>query len=181
MVAINNNHSKPKDFHRLYYLIKQIPEYQESRDGAGSKRSNADILIQGWIWQSTNEEKHKKSELTLLEYNRICSEIEKKYNLKPAVHRNKSVKLPGADKNNEARGRVLAAVHANLQLRGYDDNVEYNNDRNAYAIGVLMRMTGHKYKNYNDVPLYKLQNLYNTLCSENRMLRKQCDDGSNRR
>lgn len=161
-----------KNFKRLYHLVKQVPEYREVRDGSGRKTNNSNLIIQGWIWQSTNEQKYQKHELTQEEYNRICNEIEKKYNIKPLIHRNKTGVAPSDNDADKLRKRLLAAVHENIKLRGYSSCNAYLNDRNTYAQNMILRSSGGTYKQLNELPSSKLHSLYSYFKNENKLYRK---------
>lgn len=167
---MNADSKKPKNFHRLYHLVKQLPQYREWRDGSGRQVNNASVIIQGWIWQATNERTYKKSELSLGEYDRICMEIEEKYGLRKARHRNFTGTTKGDDRDDRARKRLLAAVHANLTLRGYAQSPEYLQNRNGYAIGQILHHAGRVYDDFNKIPYSKLLSMYHYYLKENKML-----------
>ena len=63
-----------RNYKRLYYLVGLVKEQEPATD--------TEKFIQGWIWQTTHERTYHKSELTGEEYDYICREIARRYNLK---------------------------------------------------------------------------------------------------
>lgn len=159
--------TKPKNFSGLYTAIKRHPDYKEWKDTNGRKYSNADKLIQGWIWQSTSEEKYHKSDLTTDEYNRIVKELYALGGKKPRV---RLVKDKGADEKDNARKALMAAWHKRLELLHENTLPAYQSAPTGYVIACIMRTCGGKYKDFNDIPLWELRAKYQKVCAENKVM-----------
>lgn len=170
ILIIMATQTKPKNFSGLYTAIKYHPDYQEWQDAGGRKHNNADKLIQGWIWQSTNEEKWRKRDLTLEEYNRIVKEL---YAIGGKLPRKRIAKIVKSDDpKDNARKKLMAAWHRRLELLHYNECEAYKADPVGYVIACIMRTCGKKYKDINDVPLWVLNAKYQKVCADNREMEK---------
>lgn len=162
--------TKPKNFSGLYSAIKYHPEYREWVDAGGRKQSNSDTLIQGWIWQSTHEEKWRKRDLTQEEYNRIIKELYAFRGKKPRTRLAKSFKSD--DPKDGARKNLMAAWHRRLELLHYNESEAYKADPVGYVIACIMRTCGGKYKEINDIPLWELKAKINKVVADNKVMEK---------
>lgn len=63
-----------RNYKRLYYLAQKVKEKDPTID--------MEKFIHGWIWDTTKERTYHKSELTGEEYDYICREIARKYDIK---------------------------------------------------------------------------------------------------
>lgn len=161
--------TKPRSFSALYTAAKLQPEYEEWEDANKRKHSNADKLIQGWIWQGTNEEKYRKSDLTTEEYERIVNEM--------YAHAGKSrrTRLAGSykatDAKDGARKALMAAWHYRLELLHQNTLPAYVAAPNEYVKGCIMRTCGGQYKSFNDIPLNELEAKAKKVRTENTIMK----------
>lgn len=159
--------TKPRSFSGLYTAVKCHPGYQEWVDANGRKHNNAEELIPNWIWESTNEEKYHKRDLTIDEYNRIVKEL---YALGGKKPRTRLVKSKGVDEKDDARKSLMAAWHRRLELLHDNTKPAYLAAPTGYVIACIMRTCGNKYKNINDIPLWDLRAKYQKVYAENRVM-----------
>lgn len=148
---------KRKTYKELYGLVQNIPGYQKGEQG--------EKLIQGLIWQHTNERVYRKSDLSDREYATLCDWIRKKFGIR------KRISKPGDKDIDKWRRRVIAVICEWIELSQTEYRSKVSLAKKIAEQACRDPDRREEVKPFNALTEFELQSIYNAFLKKNKLIK----------